>query len=88
MLQLFYSATFVEMTPAAQTNVEFYAMAHFFEKLPLFIKNYPPFIKNYGPPPYKKLQPLISAFIKNLIFGNNRDPCYISQVLVSIPSYS
>ena len=25
-------------------------------------------------PPYKKLQPLISAFIKNSIFGNNRDP--------------
>ena len=47
MLQLFYSATFVEMTPAAQTNVEFYAMAHFFlkKKLPLFIKNYPPLKK-------------------------------------------
>ena len=26
-------------------------------------------------PPYKKLQTLISAFIKNLIFGKNRDPC-------------
>ena len=25
-------------------------------------------------PPYKKLQPLISAFIKNSIFANNRDP--------------
>ena len=27
-------------------------------------------------PPYKKLRPLISAFIKNSIFGNNRDPCF------------
>ena len=32
VLQLFYSATFVETTPAAQTNVEFYAMARFLEK--------------------------------------------------------
>ena len=40
-----------------------------------FIKNYLPFIKNYRSPTYKKLQPLISAIIKNSIFGNNRDPC-------------
>ena len=57
------------MTPAAQTNVEFYAMAHFFEKLPLFIKNYPPFKKKiFGSPPEKKLQPLVSALIKKLNF--------------------
>ena len=31
--------------------------------------------KNYIKPPYKKLQPLISAFMKNSIFGKNRDPC-------------
>ena len=40
-----------------------------------FIENYPPFIENYGPSPYRKLQPLISAFIENSNFGNNRDPC-------------
>ena len=33
------------------------------------IENYPPFIENYGPPPYRKLQPLISAFIESSIFG-------------------
>ena len=35
-------------------------------------KIYPPLIKkkkNYGSPPEKKLQPLISAFIKNPIIG-------------------
>ena len=44
-------------------------------------------MENFGPPPYKlyisyklcisyrKLQPLISAFIENSIFGNYRDPC-------------
>ena len=38
----------------------------------LFIKkNHPP---SYRSPAYKKLQPLISAFIKNSFFGNNRDP--------------
>ena len=76
MLQLFYSATVVEMTPVAQTNIEFYEIMHFLSKTTSFYKkNYPPFIKkNYRSPPYKKLQPLISAFIKNSIFGNNRDP--------------
>ena len=59
------------MTPVAQTNIEFYEIAHFFfvKKLPLFIKNYPPFIKkNYRSPPEKKLHPQISPFIKNSIF--------------------
>ena len=42
----------------------------------LFIKNYPPFIKNYRWPLQKKLQPLISHFIKNSIFGKNRDPWF------------
>ena len=75
-MQLFYSATVVEMTPVAQTIVEFYEIMHFLsETTPFFKKkNYPPFIKNYEPPPYKKRQPLISAFLKNSIFGNNRDP--------------
>ena len=42
-----------------------------------FIENDPPFIENYGPPPYRKLKPLISAYIENSFFGNNRDPCLI-----------
>ena len=46
-----------------------------YEKRTLFINNYLVFSKNYIMPPYKKLQTLISAFIKNLIFGKNRDPC-------------
>ena len=79
MLQLFYSATVVEMTPVAQTNIEFYEIAPFYQKLPLFIKNYPPFIKNYRWPLEKKLKPLISHFIKNSIFGENRDPCITYQ---------
>ena len=51
-------------------------LAMFIKKTTSFFikKNYPPLIKNYGPPPYKKLQLLISAFIKNSSFGNNRDP--------------
>ena len=78
------------MTPIAETLFEFYEITqfslkttpfykkrpHFIENYPFFIENYPPFIKkNYGPPPERKLQPLISAFIENSIFGNNRDPC-------------
>ena len=76
------------MTPIAETIVEFYEIAqfslktthfnkkwtHFIENYPFFIENYPPFIKNYGAPPERKLQPLISAYIENQIFGNNRDP--------------
>ena len=63
-------------------------------KLGTFFKTTPFYKKNYGPPPYKKLQPLISAFIKNSIFGNNRDPCsphsrhqctLIAETLVIIP---
>ena len=46
-----------------------------YKSLPLFIENYPLFIENFEPPPYRKLKPLISAFIENSIFGNNRDPC-------------
>ena len=74
MLQLFYSATFVEMTSVAQTIAKFMKSRTFYQKLPLFIKNYPHFIKNYRWPPEKKLKYLISPFIKNSIFGNNRDP--------------
>ena len=40
VLQLCYSAIFVETTPIAQTNVEFYETAYFFiKKSALFIKN-------------------------------------------------
>ena len=38
------------------------------------MKNNPCFIKNYRWPPKKKLKPLVSLFIKNSIFGNDRDP--------------
>ena len=41
----------------------------FHKKLPLFIEYYPPFIENYWWPPYRKLQPLISAFIKKTQFS-------------------
>ena len=76
------SVTYVKTTPVAEKIVNFYEIAHFLlkttpfykKKIPLFIENYPPFIENFGPPPYRKLQPLISAFIENSIFGNNRDP--------------
>ena len=75
------SVTYVKTTPVAETIVKFYEIAHFslkttpfYKKLPLFIENYPPFIENFGPPPYRKLKPLISAFIENSNFGNNRDP--------------
>ena len=77
------SVTYFKTTPVAVTIVKFCENAHFslkttsfYEKLPLFTENSPPFIKNFGPPPYRKLQPLISAFIENSIFGNNRDPWY------------
>ena len=75
------SVTNVKTTPVAETIVKFYEIAHFllkttsfYKKNPFFIENYPPFIENFGPPPYRKLKPLISAFIENSIFGNNRDP--------------
>ena len=48
MLQLFYSATVVEMTPVAQTNIELYEIEHFLSKTTSFYKKLPPF--------YKKLQ--------------------------------
>ena len=68
-MQLFYSATVVAMTPVAQTIVKIYEIAHFLSKTTSFYKKLPPFIKkkNYRSPPEKKLQPLISAFIKNSI---------------------
>ena len=84
------SVTYVKTTPVAETIVKFYEIAHFllkttsfYKKLPLFIENYPPFIENFRPPPYRKLQPLISAFIENSIFENNRDPCLQN---ITIPS--
>jgi len=75
------SVTYVKTTPVAETIVKFYEIAHFslkttpyYKNLPLFTENYPLFIENFGSPPYRKLQPIISAFIENSIFGNNRDP--------------
>ena len=55
----------------------------FYKKLPLFIKNSILHI-------YKKLKPLKWAFIKNSIFGNNRDPwlqgCFQwSNMSISVP---
>ena len=52
----FYSATAVEMTPEAQTNIEFYEIAHFLSKTTTFYLKLPPFIENCRSPPYKKLQ--------------------------------
>ena len=56
-----------------------------YEKRTLFINNYLVFSKNYIMPPYKKLQTLISAFIKNLIFGKNRDPCLTNTFYCYFP---
>ena len=56
-------------------NADIHEISNFYQKRHLFIKNYSFFIKNLIDPPYKKLQPQISPFIKNSIFGNNRDPC-------------
>ena len=39
-----------------------------------FIENCLHFMKNCIRPHYKKLKPLKSGFIENLIFENNRDP--------------
>ena len=47
-----------------------------FIKTNTFYKKLPIFIKNYIGHTYKKLQPQISAFIKNSIFGINRDPWF------------
>ena len=49
-------------------------MKTFCNKRRLFIKN--THLKKYIVPTYKKLIPQISAFMKNSIFGINRDPCY------------
>ena len=55
-----------------QKMTNFVKTRTFYKKLPLFIKNSILHI-------YKKLKPLIWAFIKNSIFGNNRDPCWRSR---------
>ena len=57
--------TCVKMTPVAETIVEFYEIAQFSLKTTPFYRKLPPFIKNYEPPPYRKLQPLISVFQEN-----------------------
>ena len=82
-------------------NADIHEISNFYQKRHLFIKNYSFFIKNLIDPPYKKLQPQISPFIKNSIFGNNRDPwaphllpplpphctCNTSQVIFSVVCY-
>ena len=55
-----------------QKMTNFVKTRTFYKKLPLFIKNSILHI-------YKKLKPLIWAFIKNSIFGNNRDPCRLDR---------
>ena len=45
VLLLFYSATVFEMSPVAQTNIEFYEIAHFLSKTTSFYKKLPPFYK-------------------------------------------
>ena len=47
----------------------------FYKKIPLSYKKLPFLIKKHTWPTYKKTQPLISPFIKKLIFQKNRDPC-------------
>ena len=76
MLQLFYSATVVEMTPVAQTNIEFYENAHFLSKTTSFYKKkLPPFHKKLQMASREKTQTShITLYKKNSIFGNNRDP--------------
>ena len=64
-------------------SLNFTKTPFFLRNMLLFIKNYPFFIKNYPWPPYKKFQPLISAFIKNSIFGINRDPCSLLHLFAS-----
>ena len=44
VLQLFYSATFVETTPAAPTIVKFYEIAHPLPKTTSFIKKTTPLL--------------------------------------------
>ena len=68
------SVTYVKTTPVAETIVKFYEIAHFSLKTTPFYKKLPLFTENSGPPPYRKLQLLISAFIENSIFGNNKRP--------------
>ena len=52
---------FYEINKFSLKTTPFYKKRpHFIENYPFFIENYPPFIKkNYGPPPERKLQPLI-----------------------------
>ena len=57
--------------------------SRFFIKTNTFYKKLPRFIKNYIGHTYKKLQPQISAFIKNSIFEINRDPCWGVFFLIS-----
>ena len=65
-------------------NADIHEISNFYQKRHLFIKNYSFFIKNLIDPPYKKLQPQISPFIKNSIFGNNRDPCLLQLFLPQV----
>ena len=61
-------------------NADIHEISNFYQKRHLFIKNYSFFIKNLIDPPYKKLQPQISPFIKkNSTFGNERDPCHLTK---------
>ena len=45
----------------------------------IYKKTTPFYKKNYFAPVKKKLQPQISVFKKNSIFGINRDPCHRIQ---------
>ena len=58
-MQLCYSAIFVETTPIAQTNVEFYETAYFFlkETRTFYKKNTSFYKKNSILHTYKKLKP-------------------------------
>ena len=58
-----------------------------FMKMRTFYKKLPLFIKYYIDHTYKKLKPQISLFIKNSIFGINRDPCPL-QMQAQQPDFS
>ena len=68
MLQLFYSATFVETTSVAQTIAEFYEIAHFLSKTTSFYKKLPPFYKKLQMASREKTQTSHIALYKKLNF--------------------
>ena len=61
------------------TTTNFNLMSDFMKMATIYKKTTPFYKKNYFAPVKKKLQPQISVFKKNSIFGINRDPCHRIQ---------